>query len=255
MAVRRQARRPRTGGSGRSLNSKMSSTARNLFLSSLSPANRELILSRSTPVALRTKMRLFRSGQRPSSAYFITSGIASIVSEMPDGASAEVGMVGRDGIVGVLHLLGPVVSPTVCFVQMEGTALRIPMVELRSLFDSNPEIRDAILKLVQKEALTLSQVAGCHRLHSAEQRLARWLLIAQDYVQTDSLHFTQALLANMLGARRATVTLVAGALQRAGLIKYHRGKVTILDRDRLEKAACECYQVIKQLRGDLYNMS
>jgi CRP-like cAMP-binding protein len=200
-------------------------------------------------------MRLFKPEQRPTYGYFVTEGIASVVTEMADGAMAEVAMTGREGIVGSLHILGRVPAPTHCFVQMEGTALRIPLVELRSIFHDSEEIRDAILKLVQKEAMVLSQVAGCHRLHSAEERLARWLLMAQDQTQTDDLHFTQALLANMLGARRATVTEVAGSLQRKGLIKYHRGHVIIRDRDGLERVACQCYQVIKELRGDLYHIS
>ncbi len=200
-------------------------------------------------------MRLFKPEQRPTYAYFVTEGIASVVTEMSDGATAEVAMTGREGIVGALHILGPVLAPTHCFVQMEGTALRMPLAELRSIFHDSEEIRDAILKLVQKEAMVLSQVAGCHRLHSAEERLARWLLMAQDQTRTDDLHFTQALLANMLGARRATVTEVAGSLQRKGLIKYHRGHVIIRDRDGLECVACQCYQVIKELRGDLYHIS
>ena len=233
----------------------MASQNRNLFLSSLSPASREWLVSRSTAVALLQKMRLYKPERRPTYAYFITSGIASVVSEMSDGASAEVGMIGREGIVGGLHILGPVLAPTHCFVQMEGTALRIPLTELVTIFQESAEIHDAVLKLVQKEAMVLSQVAGCHRLHSAEERLARWLLMAQDQTQTDDLHFTQALLANMLGARRATVTEVAGSLQRKGLIQYHRAHVIITDRDGLEHTACQCYQVIKALRGDLYNIS
>jgi CRP-like cAMP-binding protein len=200
-------------------------------------------------------MRLYKPDRRPTYAYFVTSGIASVVSEMSDGASAEVGMLGREGIVGSLHILGPVAAPTQCFVQMEGTALRIPLAELITIFHESPDVHEAVLKLVQKEAMVLSQVAGCHRLHSAEERLARWLLMAQDQTQTDDLHFTQALLANMLGARRATVTEVAGSLQRKGLIEYHRGHVTITDREGLEGTACQCYQVIKELRGDIYHIS
>lgn len=233
----------------------MPSRSKNLFLSSLSPASRQMLVSRSKPVVLRAKMRLFRPEHRPTYAYFVTSGIASIVSEMSDGSTAEVGMIGRDGVVGALHLLGPLPSPTYCFAQMESTALRIRLTDLAATFQESAEIRVAVLKLVQKDAMVLSQVAGCNRLHSAEERLARWLLIAQDYVQSDDLKFTQALLANMLGARRATVTEIAGSLQRAGLIKYHRGQVTILDRNRLEKSTCDCYRVIKELRGDLYNMA
>lgn len=237
------------------LRKKMPPRPKNLFLSGLSEVSRELIVSRSTPVALRQKMKLGASGQQPTSAYFITSGLASIVMEMSDGASAEVGMIGRDGIVGSIDLLGPARSSAHCFVQIAGTALRIPVRELRSLFDSTEEIRNGMLKVLQRETMILNQVAGCNRLHAAEERLARWLLTAQDFVQTDNLEFTQTLLANMLGARRATVTLIAGSLQRAGLIKYHRGDVTILDRDGLKEAACDCYQVITELRGDLYNVS
>ncbi len=233
----------------------MASQTKNLFLSSLSPASREWLVSRCTAVALPQKMRLYKPDRRPAYAYFVTSGIASVVSEMSDGASAEVGMIGREGIVGALHILGPVAAPTHCFVQMEGTALRMPLAELVTIFQESAEVRDAVLKLVQKDAMVLSQIAGCHRLHSAEERLSRWLLMAQDQTQTDDLHFTQALLANMLGARRATVTEVAGSLQRKGLIQYHRAHVIITDRDGLERAACQCYQVIKELRGDLYHIS
>lgn len=214
-----------------------------------------MLVSRCTAVALPQKTRLYKPDRRPPYAYFVTSGIASVVSEMSDGASAEVGMIGREGIVGSLHILGPVAAPTNCFIQMEGTALRMPLTELVTIFQESPEVHNAVLKLVQKEAMVLSQVAGCHRLHSAEERLARWLLMAQDQTQTDDLLFTQALLANMMGARRATVTEIAGSLQRKGLIEYHRGHVTITDRDGLERAACQCYQVIKELRGDIYHIS
>lgn len=233
----------------------MALQTKNLFLSSLSAASRELLVSRSTAVALPQKMRLYKPERRPTYGYLLTSGIASVVSEMSDGASAEVGMIGREGIVGALHILGPVAAPTHCFVQMEGTAFRIQLTELVTIFQESMEIHDAVLKLVQKEAMVLSQVAGCHRLHSAEERLARWLLMAQDQTQTDDLHFTQVLLANMLGARRATVTEVAGSLQRKGLIQYHRGHVIIRDREGMERVACQCYQVIKELRGDIYHMS
>jgi CRP-like cAMP-binding protein len=126
------------------------------------------------------------------------------------------------------------------------------MAELRSAFRESEEIQRRILELVQTEAMVLGQVAGCHRLHTSEERLSRWLLMAQDQTQTELLEFTQEFLANMLGARRATVTVVAGALQTAGLIEYHRGHVKVLNRKRLEEAACDCYHVIKALRSGLY---
>lgn len=227
---------------------------KNLFLNSLSDDNRELLLCRSVPVSLPVPTDLFRADEVPQYAYFMSSGMASVVTEMVDGGSAEVGMLGREGIVGALHVLGPSTSPAHCFMQLDGEGLRIPLSDLRSLFQSSDEIRERVLKLVQKEAMVLSQIAGCHRLHGAEERLARWLLMAQDQTQTDVLEFTQEFLANMLGSRRATVTVVAGTLQRAGLIEHQRKSVRVLDRERLEAAACDCYRVIKEIRGDVYRM-
>jgi CRP-like cAMP-binding protein len=123
---------------------------------------------------------------------------------------------------------------------------------LRQAFRSSEEIRDRILEFVQEQTFSLGQIAGCHRLHRAEERLARWLLMAQDRVQSDYLYFTQEFLAMMLGARRTTVTVVAGALQESGLIEYRRGHVKILNRENLAAAACECYQVISELYKNLY---
>jgi CRP-like cAMP-binding protein len=138
---------------------------------------------------------------------------------------------------------------------LEGSALRIPLSELRKAFRSSEEIRDRILEFVQEHALGLGQIAGCHRLHGAEERLARWLLMAQDRVQSDYLYFTQEFLAMMLGARRTTVTVVAGTLQESGLIEYRRGHVKILNRENLVSAACECYQVVSALYKNLYARS
>jgi CRP-like cAMP-binding protein len=132
--------------------------------------------------------------------------------------------------------------------QLGGGGLRIPAGDLRKAIRTSEEINGHLLEYVQGEAMILSQVAACHRLHDAEERLSRWLLMAQDSVQTDVLELTQEFLADMLGSRRATVTLVAGTLQRSGLIEYHRGRVKILDRMRLEDAACDCYRVIRHLR-------
>jgi CRP-like cAMP-binding protein len=126
------------------------------------------------------------------------------------------------------------------------------LADLRRFFQSSPEIRQRLLEFVQAEALSLGQLAACQRLHEAEQRLARWLLMAHDRVQSDTLNFTQEFLGMMLGSRRTTVTAVAGALQERGLIEYRRGSVQILDRDKLEGTACQCYQVTKTLYRNLY---
>jgi CRP-like cAMP-binding protein len=179
--------------------------------------------------------------------------MASIVTTMEDGETAEVGVVGNEGIVGSIFLLGPTKISTSSFIQLEGSALRISMLDLRHAYRSSEEIRDRLLEFVQEQAVTVSQIAGCNRLHEAEERLARWLLMAQDRTQSEVLNFTQEFLAMMLGARCTTVTLIAGSLQRANLIEYSRGRVKILDRENLESAACDCYKITKDLYTNLYS--
>lgn len=224
----------------------------NFLLSALSPESRDQLLSHAAAVSLPLKMVLYEAGQTPEYAYFITSGIASIVASIPNGSSAEVGLIGQEGLVGSMHLLGSLPVPTRSFIQLEATGLRIPLPVLKELFRSSEEIRDRILDFVQEQALSVSQLAACQRLHESEARLARWLLMAQDRTRLEVLKFTQEFLAMMLGAQRTTVTMVAGALQRAGLVEYSRGSVKILDRAGLEAAACHCYQVTKQLYAGLY---
>ncbi len=230
----------------------MSAISENRLLAALSPPARESLLSASTPVSLPLRTSLYEAEATPQHAFFLTSGIASVVTTMPDGATAEVGLVGYEGLVGSLHLLGPAPISTSCFIQLEATALRIPFSHLQRAFRASEEIRDRALEFVQNQTSSLAQLAACQRLHEAEERLARWLLMAQDRTQSDVLYFTQEFLAMMLGARRTTVTLVAGSLQRSGLIEYQRGRVKILNRANLEAAACECYQVTGQLFHGLY---
>jgi len=230
----------------------VSDTSKNLFLSSLSSSAFDRLISASTEVELPLKTPLYEAEATPTHAYFITSGIASIVTAMPDGGTAEVGLIGHEGLVGSFHLLGPAQVTTDCFIQLEATALRIPLRHLQEAFRSSEEIRDRVLEFVQIQALSLGQLAGCHRLHEAEERLARWLLMAQDRVRSDELNFTQEFLAMMLGSRRTTVTVVAGDLQDKGLIDYRRGRVRILNRKALEAVACDCYPIIKRLYVNLY---
>jgi CRP-like cAMP-binding protein len=162
-------------------------------------------------------------------------------------------VVGSEGLVGGIHCLGPAKVSTNAFMQIAGTALKIRFADLRRKFRRSEEIRDRLLEFYQEQSLTVSQIAGCNRLHEAEERLARWLLMAQDRTQSDMLNFTQEFLAMMLGSRRTTVTIIAGALQRAGLIEYIRGRVKILDREKLETAACDCYRITKDLFDNLYS--
>jgi CRP-like cAMP-binding protein len=225
----------------------------NLFLESLSRESRSSLLRLCVEVDLPLRKSLYEPGIVPQYAYFMTSGIASVVAMMENGGMAEVGLIGREGVVGSFHLLGPAKVSTSCFIQLEATALRIRFADFSNIFRANEEIRDRVLEFVQEQAVSLSQLAGCNRLHDNEERLARWLLTAQDRTTTDTLHFTQEFLAMMLGARRTTVTLIAGVLQRQGLIKYRRGRVKILDRAELEAASCDCYQITKELYASLYS--
>lgn len=230
----------------------MQTHAPNRLLSALTPAARNLLLSQCTPVDLPIHYKMYVAETAPTHAYFIMSGMCSLVTTMQDGMTAEVGVIGCEGLVGGLHLLGPAKTSTDSFMQIAGTGLKISQPELRKAFRSSEEVRYRILEFHQEQSITASQIAGCNRLHSAEERLARWLLMAQDRVQSQTLDLTQEFLAMMLGSRRTTVTLVAGTLQRSGLIEYSRGRLVITDREALERVSCDCYAITKNLLEGLY---
>lgn len=230
----------------------MSAPETNLLLDALSPESRERILRACRYVPLPSKTVLFEAGTPLDYAYFLTSGVASIVIELADGGSAEVALIGYEGLVGGLQLLGPAMAPSRCFLQVAGGGYRIPFSELKKIFRESEEIRNLILQGVQQQSLTMSQLAACNKLHEAEPRLARWLLMVQDRVQESTLTLTQEFLAQMLGTQRTTVVMVAGAFQRSGLISYSRGKVSIHSREDLESAACDCYKVVRELYDNLY---
>ncbi len=224
----------------------------NLLLSALSPASRDALLAHSRPVDLPLRTSLYEADKAPHYAYLLTSGIASVVASGAEGETIEIEIVGCEGVTGALHLLGPALASTQCFVQLHGSALRIRFTDLKQLFLESPEIRARLLEFIQMGALTLSRIAACHRLHSAEQRLARWLLMVQDRVHTESLALTQEFLAEMLGSQRTTVSAVASAFQNDGIIEYTRGRLRILDRLLLQEAACGCYPITRDLLANLY---
>jgi CRP-like cAMP-binding protein len=207
--------------------------------------------ARLNAVPLPVGMALYEAHETPKFAHFLTSGIASVVTTMQDGGSVETGMWAREGLAECMHLSGSDRVPSRCFMQMGGSALRMPYADLVRDVDSLEPLRAAINRSIQTQALILGQLVACNRLHEVEERLARWLLMLQDRTQGDELLITQEFLAEMLGSRRTTVTLAAGALQRIGLIEYQRGRVHILNRERLESAACECYPVIRKLSNGL----
>jgi CRP-like cAMP-binding protein len=224
----------------------------NLLLDAVSPDLCRTLVDLCRPVDLPVRTLLHEQGEMPMFGYFMCSGIGSMVVSMAEGGSAEVGLVGREGIIGAMHILGPTPTPAQCFVQMEATALRLKLSDLRTMFQSSMEFRGRVLEFVQQQTATLEQIAACNKLHDTEERLARWLLMSRDRSEKDTMTMTQEFLADMLGTRRTTVTLVAGSLARRGLIDYRRGKVTIIDRDALELAACACYGVCKEALDSLY---
>jgi CRP-like cAMP-binding protein len=224
----------------------------NLLLDRLPQAYGTSLRKRMEEVSLSTKTVFFQTAKRPKYAHFLTSGIAFIMTVMADGSRAEVGWIGREGVVEGLHLLGPARMPTSAFLQFEGTALRILFTELEKEFLHSEHLHSYILESVQCHNLVLNQIAACHRLHAVEGRLARWLLMVEDRTRSNSFVITQEFLAQMLGTRRTAVTLTAGRLQRAGLIEYRRAHIRILDRPKLERLACECYPIARDLIANLH---
>lgn len=224
----------------------------NQLLSALPSADRTRLLQRAKAVEMPLHVVLYEQGIKPQYAYFLLSGLASVVTATPGGESAEVCFVGREGMAGSLHLLGPTPLFIRCMMQLAGSALRVPFADVQAGFDTSPELRQVLLEFAQQESAVMAQIAGCNRLHSAEQRLVRWLLMAQDRVGRETLEFTQEYLAEMIGTQRTTVTITAGALQERGLIRYSRGVIHLLDRPGMEAAACSCYKTTKLLINGLY---
>ena len=188
---------------------------------------------------------LFEAGEAVQYGYFPIAGMVSVVIVLESGENVEVAMIGHDGFAGSPLLLSPSLSPWSGIVQMSGRSFRIKASSLRRVAASNPRLRELLQQGAQFEAAQMSQSAACNRFHELEARLARWLLTAQDRVTSPILPLTHEFLSQMLGCNRSTVTISARILQRAGLIEYTRGKVKILDRKGLEKASCECYEVVR----------
>jgi len=195
------------------------------------------------PVALPLRHVLYEPEEEPPYVHFLTSGMASIVTKMENGEISEGGIVGHEGMAESLHTLGPGLVQTRCFMQIAGTGLRMPFKEFQDQFFRFPALRRQILAFVQYQSFVLGQVAACNRLHEVTGRLARWLLMADDRTHEEHLPLSQEFLAEMLGARRTTITLTEKILQDSGMIDYSRGAVRILDREKLKGVACECYRI------------
>ena len=204
-----------------------------------------------TPVHLALGQVIYEPDEALQHVYFPTSAIVSLLYTMENGTSAEMGVVGRDGVVGIAVFMGGDTTPNRAVVQSAGDALRLELRFFREEFRRIGEMHRALLLYTQSLLTQMSQTAVCNRLHSVEQQLCRWLLLSHDRLRSDELVMTQELIANMLGVRREGVSVAAHRLQEAGLIRYRRGRITIVDRPGLERAVCECYQVVKTECGRL----
>jgi hypothetical protein len=224
----------------------------NRFLDALPTAERAALMPSLDVVALPLRTPLFGSTARPRYVHFLTSGLASTVSVTSGQLGVETGIATRNGFPEALHLLGPHRGDTRCFMQVEGSALRMDYTRFQQQFAASETIRNLVLGYVQADFLMIAQLVACNALHNAEQRLARWLLMVADRLGSSTLQITQEFLADMVGARRSTVTVAAGSLQRRGLIEYSRGLIRICDRKGLQLAACECYAVTHRLHANLY---
>ena len=195
------------------------------------------------PVTLSQRQVLYAAGAPIEDVYFVEEGLGSVLTNMANGTMIEVGMIGLEGLIGMPALLGAEVSAQIVLVQIPGSAHRMSASRCKSIFDQSAAFRKIALRFAEAMLNLGAQTAACNRLHSIEQRCARWLLMASDRIGSDRMPMTHEFLASMLGVRRAGVTTTAGDLQRSGLIRYHHGQLTITDRDGLEASACECYRI------------
>ena len=197
------------------------------------------------PFEMRLGHVLYESGETLSHVYFPTTAIVSLLYVMESGASAEIAVVGNEGIVGISLFMGGESTPSRAVVQSAGQGFRLPAQTIKDEFKRAPIIH-LLLRYTQALITQMAQTAVCNRHHSLDQQLCRWLLLSLDRLRGDELVMTQELISNMLGVRREGVTEAALKLQKAGLIRYARGRITVLDRPELETRSCECYAVVKK---------
>ena len=218
---------------------------RNQLLAALPQAELGRWLPHLEPVDMPLGKVLYESGSRLSHVYFPTTSIVSLLYVMEDGASAEIAVVGNEGIVGISLFMGGESTPSRALVQSAGQGFRLKADLMLQEFNRAGPVLHLLLRYTQALITQMSQTAVCNRHHSLDQQLCRWLLLSLDRLDSEELAMTQELIANMLGVRREGVTEAAGNLQQAGLIRYQRGHITVIDRAGLEQRTCECYAVVK----------
>lgn len=216
----------------------------NLILLDLPRKEIELVIPKLEFVRLDTHHVLHEPGDSLKSTYFCNTGLISVLIVFPNGKSVEVGLIGPEGFVGLPLIAGFRTAATRTITQINGNAFRLDAETLVAILPKCPVLERRLHQFEQLLAMQVTQVAACNQLHDVTQRLARWLLMSADRMKSNSLPLTQELLAQMLGTRRASVTVAAGVLQKAGLVSYTRGAVTITNRAGLEKATCDCYGIM-----------
>ena len=218
----------------------------NRLLAALPDHAKDELLPHMKLVDLPLGKVLYESGDALSNVYFPTDAIVSLLYVMENGASAEISVVGNEGVVGISVFMGGESTPSRAIVQSAGSAFSLSSQRLRNEFNGFAEMRMLMLRYTQALITQMAQTAVCNRHHSIDQQLCRWLLLSLDRLSGNRLVMTQELIANMLGVRREGVTEAANKLQAIGVIEYQRGKITVLDRPKLEKLSCECYAVVKR---------
>ena len=222
-------------------------TFRNRILVGLARKKYSSLFSNLRPVKLNEQKVLYQVEDNISSAYFINTGMASLISITSEGNSIEVGNVGNEGLIGIPILLRQDHTPYQIVVQVPGDALAVSAAVLRQEFEREGELKERLLCYTYALATYMSQLGVCNHFHTVDKRLCRWLLISSGQVHSQSLHLTHESLAQVLGTGRTGVTMAANKLQRLGLIEYHRGQITILDRAGMEAISCDCYRITKEV--------
>jgi CRP-like cAMP-binding protein len=222
-----------------------------LILLSIPDSDYSLLRPHLEYVSLPNHLVLHEAGRKLEFAYFPNRGLISLVVVMKDGKTAEAGIVGNEGCTGTLAAVGLKRSPLQAVVQITGNGFRVEVGALQNTLESAPHLQLTLSRYAAVQGMQVAQTAACNRLHEIGQRLARWLLMTQDRVNSGTLHITHDFLATMLGTDRPSVSTAAGTLQRKKVIQYTRGAVEILNRKKLEKSACECYGIIRQYDGEL----
>ena len=224
----------------------IASPRQNHLLAALPDVEFQRWLPKLEPVTLELGKVLYESGRTMTHVCFPTTAIVSLLYVLEDGASAEIAVTGNEGVVGISLFMGGESTPSRAVVQSAGLGYRLEGGLMKEAFNRNVDVMHLLLRYTQALITQMSQTAVCNRHHSLDQQLCRWLLLSLDRLQGDDLVMTQELIANMLGVRREGVTEAALSLQKAGLIRYARGHITVLDRPGLEQRTCECYAVVKK---------